>query len=99
MIPFLPAPLALVYISGIAELAGGIGVLIPKTRRLAAWGLIALLVAVFPANIYVAVENVPLFGAAEGPGIWGWIRLPFQALAISWAWIYTRTNPPPAAQQ
>ena len=50
---FLPAPLALVYISGFFEILGGIGLLIPETRAWAAWGLIALYIAVFPANIYM----------------------------------------------
>ena len=54
-----PYPRALVYISGATEVLGGVGVLIPATRRWAGWGLIALLVAVFPANIHMA---------AEGPG-------------------------------
>ena len=48
---FLPTPLALVYISGFFEILGGVGLLIPETRTWAAWGLIALYVAVFPANI------------------------------------------------
>ena len=95
MPPFLPAPLALVYISGAAELAGGIGVLIQRTRRLAGWGLIALLVAVFPANLYVAIDNVPMFGATEGPGILGWVRLPFQAVFIAWVWWVTIQRPRP----
>lgn len=90
MPPFLPAHLALVYISGVAEIAGGLGVLLPATRRAAAWGLIALLVAVFPANIYVAIYDIPLFGATEGPGLLAWLRLPLQGVMILWAWWYTR---------
>jgi len=90
MPPYFPLPLMLVYLSGAAEIAGGIGVLIPKTRRLAAWGLIVLLVAVFPANLYIAMENVPVFGATEGPGVLGWLRLPLQLVFILWAWWYTR---------
>jgi uncharacterized membrane protein len=53
MPPYLPAPLALVYLSGAAEIAGGVGLLIPATRQLAGWGLILLLLAVFPANVYM----------------------------------------------
>ena len=90
MPPYLPWPLMLVVLSGVAEIAGGIGVLIPKTRRLAAWGLIVLLVAVFPANLYIAMENVPVFGATEGPGVLGWLRLPLQLVFILWAYQYTR---------
>ena len=56
--PFLPAPLALVYLSGVAEIAVGIGVLIPRTRHYAAWATIALLVAIFPAHIYLATSMI-----------------------------------------
>ena len=63
--------------------AGGIGVLLPRVRRIAGWGLIALLVAVFPANVYAAVAHVPLFGLAPA---WLWARLPFQLLFIAWVW-------------
>ncbi len=57
---YLPAPLALVYISGFFEILGGVGLLIPATRVYAAWGLIALYIAVFPANIYMLTDNVSL---------------------------------------
>ena len=62
---------------------------VPATRRLAAWGLIVLLIAIFPANLHVALHNVPLFGATEGLGVWNWVRLPFQLVLILWAWWYT----------
>ena len=58
--PYLPEPLALVYISGFFEILGGIGLLIPQTRRAAGWGLLALLVAVYPANIHMLVNEVYL---------------------------------------
>ena len=54
MPPALPAHLALVYLSGAFEILGGLGLLVPRTRRFAGWGLIALLIAVFPANLYMA---------------------------------------------
>jgi uncharacterized membrane protein len=57
MPPYLPWHLELVYLSGVAEIVLGVLVLIPKWRSLAAWGLIALLVAVFPANIHMAVSG------------------------------------------
>lgn len=87
--PQMPNPAAIVAISGVAEIAGGLGLLVPRTRRFAAWGLVALLVAVFPANIYCAVAHVPL------PGIMGerwvqWLRLPLQLPLIAWAWRYTK---------
>lgn len=81
----LPAPLALVYISGVAEIAGGIGVMIPKLRRAAGLGLIALFIAVFPANINMALNNIPL-GNDPVPTWALWARLPFQFLFIGWAY-------------
>jgi uncharacterized membrane protein len=92
MPPILPWHRELVWLSGVAEVALGLAVLVPALRRAAAWGLIALLIAVFPANLYVALENVPIGGRAEGLGIWNWVRLPFQALFIAWAWVYTRED-------
>ncbi len=86
---FLPAPLALVYLSGIAEIAGGLGLILPQTRRLAAWGIIALLVAVFPANLNMAINDLPL-GSRQLPTWALWGRLPLQIVMIAWAWIFTR---------
>jgi len=90
---YLPAHAELVLLSGIAEVACGVGLLIPQTRKLAAWGTIALLIAVFPANLHVALHDVPLFGATEGAGALNWVRLPFQLVLIAWAWWYTRDEP------
>lgn len=73
----LPAPRALVYVSGVAEILGGIGLLVPATRRFAAWGLLLLLVAVFPANINQAVNEIYLEGMQREPWIL-WARLPLQ---------------------
>ena len=72
----------LVAISGIAEIAGGLGLMIPQTRRAAAWGLIALLVAVWPANIFMAVEANRF--AAIAPAWLLWARVPLQIVAIWW---------------
>ena len=66
----------------------GIAVLVPGLRHLAALGIIALLIAVFPANLHIAMHDVPLVGATHGLGMWNWIRLPFQALFIAWACWY-----------
>ena len=87
----LPAPLALVYVSGVAEMAGGIGLLFRSTRKLAAWGLIALFVAVFPANINMAVNGLPL-GHHVVPSWALWARLPLQLVLIAWAYLFTRTD-------
>jgi uncharacterized membrane protein len=81
----LPAPLALVYLSGIAEIAGGVGLMIPPLRRAAGIGLIALYVAVFPANVNMAVNNLPL-GNVLVPTWALWARLPFQIVLIAWAY-------------
>jgi uncharacterized membrane protein len=85
----LPAPLELVYISGIAEILGGLGLILPATRRFAAWGLIALFVAVFPGNLKMAIDHVPL-GTSEIPSWALWARLPLQAVLIAWAYWFTR---------
>lgn len=79
----LPAPALLVQISGMAEILGGMGVLLAITRRWAAWGLILLLLAVFPANLHVALHGWP----GENIPIWAlWCRLPLQALFIWWVY-------------
>jgi uncharacterized membrane protein len=83
--------LALVYISGVAEIAGGLGLILPATRKAAAWGLILLLLAVFPANVNMALNDIPLDGRDLPPwALWG--RLPFQVLFIAWAYWYTRPD-------
>lgn len=85
----LPAPWTLVYLSGVAEIAGGLGLLHPRTRRFAAWGLIALLVAVFPANLNMAINGLPL-GDRDVPAWALWARLPLQGVLIVWCWMFTR---------
>jgi uncharacterized membrane protein len=88
MPPYLPWPRGLILLSGAAEVALGIAVLNARLRPLAAWGIILLLIAVFPANIHIALNNVPLFGNPEGAGIWNWVRLPLQGVLALWAWWY-----------
>lgn len=85
----LPAHRALVYVSGVAEICGGLGLIVPATRRLAAWGLIALLLAVFPANVNMAVNHLPL-GGTELPSWALWARLPMQLVLIAWAYWFAR---------
>lgn len=87
--PYLPYHLELVYISGFFEILGGIGLLIPLVSRAAAWGLIALFIAVFPANINMAINNIPLEGIPHNQVLY-WVRLPFQAVLIAWAWWFTK---------
>lgn len=84
---YLPAHHALVLISGVAEIAGGLGVLYPPTRRSASWGIILLLIAVFPANLWM-LQHPERF---PGIPLWAmWLRLPLQLVLIAWAWRYTR---------
>ncbi len=82
----LPAPLLLVYVSGVFEILGGVGLLLPKVRLYAAWGLIALFVAVFPANVNMAINHLQLDPANPIPQWAAWARLPFQALFIAVAY-------------
>lgn len=78
---YLPYPLQLVLISGVCEIAGGLGLQLTLTRRWAAFGLIALYIAVFPANI-----NMALHANQFGPAWLFWLRLPLQILLIWWAY-------------
>jgi uncharacterized membrane protein len=85
----LPWHLELVYASGVFEILGGLGLIHPRTRRLAGWGLIALLVAIFPANLNMAVNHLPLGGQVVPE--WAlWARLPLQVVFILWAWWVSR---------
>lgn len=86
MPPALPAPLVLVYLSGLAEMGLG-ALLLTRWQAIAAWGLIALLVAVFPANLQMAFH--PQLYPEFRPAVL-WARLPFQAVFIAWAYAYTR---------
>ena len=87
MPPRIPYPYAMVMISGIIEILLALLIMLPATRRVAAWLIIALLIAVFPANIQMAVD----FYHAQHAYLWLAIaRLPVQGLLIWWAWIYTR---------
>lgn len=83
----LPFPLALVYVSGIAEIAGGAGLFVPRLRKAASFGLIALYIAVFPANLNMAIHDLPL-GDTKLPPVALWGRLPLQLVFIAWAfWV------------
>ncbi len=97
MPPNLPSPEWLNVLSGLAEIVLGVYLLEPRTRVLAAWGIIALLVAVFPANIHAAVANVGADGVGTGNQTAAYVRLPFQALFIVWAWWYTQPDEAVAA--
>ena len=87
----LPAKLALVYLSGVAEICGGLGLILPRTRRAAGLGLILLYLAVFPANINMTINHLPLAGKPV-PTLLLWLRLPLQAVLIAWAYWMTRPD-------
>jgi uncharacterized membrane protein len=87
--PGLGDPGTLVRISGVAEVAGGVGVLLPQTRRLAGFGLIALLAAVFPANVHMA-RNPEKFEKIPASALYA--RLPLQPLMMWWVWRATKPS-------
>jgi uncharacterized membrane protein len=101
--PWAPRPIALIYLSGVVELAAGAAVLLQSTRRAAGWFIIVLLAALLPLNIYAALERAPVGGHAWGP-VYLLIRVPLQAFIAWWSWLFaarrtraepaTRTNPP-----
>ena len=76
-------PMAMIYFTGAAEIAGGLGLLLPQTRRLAAWGLVLLLICVFPANVHMAAHNIQVT-AKPIPQSQLWARLAIQPLLIFW---------------
>ena len=87
MPPYLPWHSELVAISGVAEVALGVMMLFRRWAALAGWGLIALLVAVFPANVHMAMH--PELYPSIPPAVL-WLRLPLQGVLIGWAYFYTR---------
>jgi uncharacterized membrane protein len=89
MPPYLPWHLELVYISGVCEVLLGVLLLIPRWTSAAAWGLIALLIAVFPANLHMALHT-ELY--PHVPPALLWARLPLQGVLIAWAYWFTRSR-------
>jgi uncharacterized membrane protein len=89
--PQLPSPVGLVYLSGFYEILGGIGLLVPPVSQAAAWGLIALFIAVYTANINMAVNHIKIDHVPDSNLLQA-IRLPFQAVFIAWAWWYTKPS-------
>src|ERR671920_1555544 len=96
MIPApLPNDLWVIYLTGLFEIAGAVGLLIPRTRRLAGVCLAVYLVAVFPANVYAALNEVPIRGEAPTPL---WVRGPMQLLYVGLLW-WTSIKEPSSAQR
>jgi uncharacterized membrane protein len=87
----LPYPAAIVYISGFFEILGGIGLLVPAVSQAAAWGLVVLFIAVYPANINMAVNHIQIANIPDSNWFQA-IRLPFQFVLIAWAWWLTRPD-------
>jgi len=88
MLPeFIPARTVLVYLTGLLELLGAIGLVTPRYRRRAGWALILFLVAVFPANVYAALNQTGMGGHLDGPD-YLWIRTPLQLFFIGWIWFF-----------
>jgi uncharacterized membrane protein len=94
MPPYLPWHVELVWLSGVIEIVLGILVIVPATRVMAAWGIILLLIAIFPANLHAAMHDVQLVHRpawmSQPTPAQAWGRLPFQLVFIAWAWWYTR---------
>jgi uncharacterized membrane protein len=93
---WLPAPLLMVHLSGIAEIVLGLALFVPRLRRLAGWGIVALLIAVFPANIEMArrPEMLP-----HVPEVLLWIRLPLQLVFMWWVWASVLAIEPPGPRR
>ena len=88
MPPYLPWLFELVYLSGAIGLLLGLLLLLPRCSRWAAWGIIALLIAVFPANLYLYQHQEIM----PGPPLLHLLRLPLQAVFILWAFWHTKTD-------
>jgi uncharacterized membrane protein len=87
--PYIPWHAAILRISGGFEILGGLGLFVPATRRAAAWGLAALLIAVFPANLYMAMHPIEAGALAIAP-VLRWARLPLQLVLLWWVLWCTR---------
>jgi uncharacterized membrane protein len=95
---WLPAPVTLVIVSGFFEILGGLGLLVPRVRRAASYGLVALYVAVFPANVNMALHDIPANGV-HVPTVLLWARLPLQLVFIVVALWVGREEPTVRGEQ
>jgi uncharacterized membrane protein len=94
--PWVPAREALIYLTGVMEIAVAIGFFVPRWRRVAGWAAAAMLVAFFPANVYAATNHVPMGGHAWGP-VYLLVRAPVQAMILAWVWYFVLRTPESAA--
>ncbi len=89
MLPaWVPGRAPLVYLTGVLEIAIAIGFFIPRLRQLAGLSAVAVLILFFPANIYAALNQVPMGGHAWGP-VYLLVRAPLQLILVVWAWWFT----------
>lgn len=86
--PWVPARTLLVYLTGVLELAIAVGFFVPRTRRFTGWVGAAVLVLFFPANVYAAINHVPMGGHAWGP-VYLLVRAPLQAIVLLWVYWFT----------
>ena len=86
--PVFPMKVEIVYLTGVMDILFGLGLLIPKTSKTTAWLLILFFLAILPANVYAAMENINFqTGATNGPGLeYLWFRIPLQVFFIGWAY-------------
>lgn len=91
MPPWIPAHDLMIFLSGVAEIAGGLGLLLPQFRKAAAIGLILLLIAVYPANIQMLI-NARERGAPLWYEIGCWLRLPLQFFLVYWVWLVRKDD-------
>ena len=90
MPPYLPWHLELVYLSGAFEIILGLSLMISKLRTYAAWGIIFLLIAVYPANIYLAFNEAPQKALEISPFLASWVRLPIQFILLGFAYWHSK---------
>jgi uncharacterized membrane protein len=91
---FLPAKLALIYLTGIIEILLALGLLVERTRKISSLLLILFLIAILPANITAAIKHVNIQNADfTGPGLaYLWFRIPLQILFIAWVYVFSFRN-------
>lgn len=89
--PSVPGRIELIYITGVLEFLGAVGIWIPRLMRLTGFLLILMLIGLVPANIYSAVNRVDFGGHGAGP-IYLFLRLPFQLFVIWWTYFSTEQN-------
>ena len=90
--PWVPGRVLLVYLTGVLEFAIAVGFLVPKSRRFTGWVAAVVLVLFFPANIYAAINHIPMGGHAWGP-VYLLIRAPLQAIILFWVYWFTIRQP------